>query len=91
MCAVAGKVRRCWFGVGVESLETKLFELDDIPWEELAFPVVAIALRLWVEDRRADRRRLHLGVVRWRGTGSRYDPAHYDLDAHLALPLGERG
>ncbi|MBI3558338.1 MAG: NUDIX hydrolase [Deltaproteobacteria bacterium] len=32
------------FGVGVESLEVKLFAWDDIPWEKLAFPTVHWAL-----------------------------------------------
>lgn len=30
---------------GVESLEARLFEMDEIPWDELAFPTVKWALR----------------------------------------------
>ncbi len=32
---------------GVESLETRMFAWDEIPWSELAFPTVAWALRAW--------------------------------------------
>ena len=33
-----------------ESLEVKLFSYDDIPWEELAFPFVPIALEFFYKD-----------------------------------------
>jgi len=32
------------FGVGIESLDVKLFDWDDIPWTEIAFPSVVWAL-----------------------------------------------
>lgn len=35
------------FEAGEESLETRLFAWDEIPWAELAFPTVAWALRAW--------------------------------------------
>ncbi|WP_174300173.1 NUDIX domain-containing protein [Caulobacter sp. S45] len=35
------------FGAGPESLEVALFSWDDIPWDDLAFPSVAWALRHW--------------------------------------------
>lgn len=37
------------FGAGPESLEVRLFGLDQIPWEEIAFPSVHWALRAWRE------------------------------------------
>ena len=41
------------FGVGVESLETELFDWENIPWSELAFPTVKWALNAYqkVRDR----------------------------------------
>ncbi len=39
------------FGPGTESLEVKLFGERDIPWDELAFPVVRETLRLYFQDR----------------------------------------
>jgi ADP-ribose pyrophosphatase YjhB (NUDIX family) len=40
------------YGVGEESLETRLFAEHEIPWEELAFPTVHKTLRYFFEDRR---------------------------------------
>lgn len=39
------------FGVGVESLECRLFEEHEIPWSELAFPTVSRALKHYFSDR----------------------------------------
>ena len=39
------------FGVGTESLECRLFEEDEIPWDGLAFPTVKRTLKLYFEDR----------------------------------------
>ncbi len=33
-----------------ESLEVKLFDMDDIPWQEIAFPTVKKTLRHYLED-----------------------------------------
>jgi ADP-ribose pyrophosphatase YjhB (NUDIX family) len=40
------------FGVGPESLETRLFAEDEIPWRELAFPIVGETLTDYFEERR---------------------------------------
>lgn len=39
------------FGPGPESLEVKLFPLDAIPWEDLAFPSTEETLRCYLADR----------------------------------------
>ncbi|HEY3698498.1 MAG TPA: NUDIX hydrolase [Spongiibacteraceae bacterium] len=39
------------FGAGTESLEVALFRADEIPWQQLAFPVVIEALREFLDDR----------------------------------------
>ena len=39
------------FGVGPESLESALFSQEDIPWDELAFPVVREILQEFLEER----------------------------------------
>ncbi len=75
------------YGAGAESLEARLFDVESIPWDELAFPVVTFALRLFIEDRESGRSRVHVGVVRWNGNGSRYDAAEYHLEEHMALAL----
>jgi hypothetical protein len=39
----------------VESLETVLFEEPDIPWDEMAFPVVVRSLQRFFADRSGQR------------------------------------
>lgn len=41
------------FGVGVESLESRLFEEHEIPWSDLAFPTVGRALKHYFADRQS--------------------------------------
>lgn len=48
------------FGVGPESLETKLVDEADIPWPEIAFASSEFALRRYLEDRAAGREGLHI-------------------------------
>ena len=38
------------FGVGEESLDTRLFRVDEIPWDELAFRSGRYALEKYIED-----------------------------------------
>lgn len=40
------------FSAGVESLEVALFDEQDIPWEDIAFPTVKKTLRWFFEDRK---------------------------------------
>jgi ADP-ribose pyrophosphatase YjhB (NUDIX family) len=40
------------FGAGAESLETRLFSEEEIPWQELAFPTVRKTLELYFDERR---------------------------------------
>lgn len=51
------------FGVGPESLEVKLVEERDVPWDEIAFPSGVFALRRYFADRAAGREDLHFGEV----------------------------
>ena len=37
------------FEPGIETLETRLFHKDEIPWDEIAFSAVRFALEKWVE------------------------------------------
>jgi ADP-ribose pyrophosphatase YjhB (NUDIX family) len=41
------------FGAGAESLETRLFRPEEIPWAELAFPSIRIALEQHLENARS--------------------------------------
>lgn len=60
------------FSAGCESLEVALFSETRIPWDELAFPVVAETLRLFFADRAEGRFRTHMGdIERESGVGLR--------------------
>ncbi|WP_445116396.1 NUDIX hydrolase [Acinetobacter sp. WZC-1] len=56
------------FGAGEETIESRLFEEHEIPWNELAFPSVERTLRHYFEDRRNNCYPLHLETL-----GSRLD------------------
>jgi len=51
------------FHAGEESLDVRLFRGSEIPWDELAFPVVHKTLELWLEERKTGRFRTHAGDV----------------------------
>ena len=45
-----GDVEDGTYGVGEESSDAGLFALDDIPWDELAFPTIGRTLRFYIDD-----------------------------------------
>lgn len=47
---------------GEESLEAKLFELDEIPYEEMAFPSSSYAIKKYKEDLQEGFKAVHLGA-----------------------------
>lgn len=83
-----GRLRSPAIRAGAESLEVAFVRLADIPWDELAFPAVHFALALLAADRRQAVAHVHSAVVRWSGSGSRFDARSYTLEEHLRLPLG---
>ena len=52
------------FGAGPESLETALFPQEEIPWDNLAFPVVAQTLKEFLADRKGGHFTVRNSVVR---------------------------
>jgi hypothetical protein len=58
-----GRMLTSEFGAGTESLEVRLFPRHAIPWDGMAFPVVAEALRCYVKDAAAGHFPLHLASV----------------------------
>ncbi len=62
------------FGPGEESLEVALYEEKDIPWGELAFPVIEQTLRLYFQDRKSGKFSIHTGdIVRLPGEARLYE------------------
>ena len=60
------RMRTPEFGVTHESLEVKLVDERDIPWDELAFPSTEAALRHYVADRAAGTELHHVAEMRRR-------------------------
>ena len=52
-------MRSASFGPGIESLDVRLFDEADIPWDDLAFPSIDFALRTFFEDRTTGAQRVH--------------------------------
>ena len=49
---------------GIESLETEFVAEAEIPWHDLAFPVIKETLELYLEDRQRGEFQLHTGEIR---------------------------
>lgn len=61
---------------GAESLDVELFHEAEIPWHELAFPVVAETLELYFADRRDGHFSTHTGDI-VRGAGNSIEIRRY--------------
>ncbi len=48
---------------GIESLETQFVEEHQIPWNDLAFPIINETLELYFEDRKRGKFSLHVGEI----------------------------
>ena len=53
------------FGAGSESLESRLYSEDEIPWDELAFPVVIEMLREFFVDRKTQEFPIRNSTIRY--------------------------
>jgi ADP-ribose pyrophosphatase YjhB (NUDIX family) len=51
------------FGVGVESLEAKLVDEQDIPWDDIAFPSTRYALQHYLADRETGVQNTHVTTL----------------------------
>ncbi|MET0988019.1 MAG: NUDIX hydrolase [Steroidobacteraceae bacterium] len=63
------------FGIGPESLETRLVDESEIPWADIAFRSVDFALRCYLEDRKLGREQLHYRDLPPRSAGSLHSKA----------------
>ncbi len=52
------------FAPGIESLDVRLFDEAELPWQEMAFRSSTFALRAWLEDRRCGHFGLHTTDLR---------------------------
>ena len=51
------------YGVGEESLESVLYNEEDIPWDDIAFPTVKYALKTFLDDRKNGSFKIHTAVI----------------------------
>lgn len=58
-----GQLGSMEFGVGDESSEVELVSLENIPWEQLAFPVIREILTRYTEDHRNGQFQTHFGEI----------------------------
>lgn len=59
-----GNMIKAEFGAGAESLEVALFTREEIPWTNLAFPVIQETLERYCRDARQNRFGVHVGTIR---------------------------
>eukprot|EP00250_Pteridium_aquilinum_P008083 c17656_g1_i1 orf=159-995(+) len=79
------KLKTSNFSPGVESLECALFSIDEIPFDEIAFSSISVALKLYVEDFKLGRMKVHLGVIDKRAGASPSDPSGYTVRDHICI------
>jgi ADP-ribose pyrophosphatase YjhB (NUDIX family) len=72
---------------GVESLEVAFMEPDSIPWDDLAFPVIHHALRLFLADQSSGEWGVHSGLLEYVGPGSGFDAGSFRLAQHIKQQL----
>jgi len=58
-----GQVKNGIAHPGVESLEVDYYHETDIPWDQLAFPVIRETLKLYYQDKKAGKFRTHTGDI----------------------------
>ena len=71
---------------GIESQETKFFALDEIPYDELAFSSVTVALEQYMMDLDAGKFKMHYGVIHKTEGSDPNDPDSYYVDSLLRVP-----
>jgi len=50
-------------GAGIETIEARMFDESEIPWDDLAFVTVRNTLTHYFSDRRAGRFSFHMGTI----------------------------
>ena len=51
------------YSAGVESLEVKLFDKNEIPWDELAFTVIKKTLKYYFNDNQKGEIGFHIDTI----------------------------
>lgn len=78
-----GKLNSPHFSPGPESSECRLFALDDIPFDSLAFSSMLVTLNLYIEDLKVGSPKFHYGIINKRPGTSPSEIQAYTLDHHM--------
>ncbi|GAQ86829.1 NUDIX hydrolase domain containing protein [Klebsormidium nitens] len=81
-----GELEKADFKPGPESLDVRLFALDEIPWDLLAFTSVTVVLKKYIEDIERGAFGVHHGVIEKKPGSSPSDPDGYVLRDHMVVP-----
>ena len=54
------------FGIGPESLESGLYTEDEIPWDDIAFPVIKEALKEYFDDAKSGHYPVRVSAIEYR-------------------------
>ncbi|GLT88314.1 hypothetical protein SLE2022_063460 [Rubroshorea leprosula] len=79
------KLKKPEFSPGPESSECRLFELDDIPFDSLAFSSILVTLKLYIEDLESGKIKYHYGIIHKRPGTSPSEIRAFTLDYHLQV------
>eukprot|EP01024_Parvocaulis_polyphysoides_P055391 TRINITY_DN5664_c0_g1_i2.p1 TRINITY_DN5664_c0_g1~~TRINITY_DN5664_c0_g1_i2.p1 ORF type:complete len:229 (-),score=15.31 TRINITY_DN5664_c0_g1_i2:23-607(-) len=72
---------------GQESLDVQLYKIEEIPFEQLAFSSISVALRLYREDVSNQQMKFHHGVIKKSLGSSPNDPSTFVFLDHIQLPI----
>lgn len=73
------------FSPGQETLETSLFDPKDIPFNQIAFSSISLALQYYVEDMQQGHYRVHHGVVSKQPGSGPNEAGRFELQDHFAI------
>lgn len=72
---------------GSESLETRMVSAAEVPWDEIAFSSISLALKAFFQDLEGGTWHHHHAVIDKKRGSAPNDPGSFLLRDHLKLPL----
>jgi ADP-ribose/FAD diphosphatase len=72
--------------VAPETLEARLFALDELPWDEMAFSSVSLALQRYLADRQRGEFGFHSGSIVKRAGAGANEPGSFSLVQTFEVP-----
>lgn len=74
---------------GSESLETRMVAASEVPWDEIAFSSITLALKAFFQDLAGGTWHHHHAVIDKKAGSPPNDPNSYLLKDHIQLPLAK--